>query len=102
LSGVAAHRASLFGETRSVVDWGRELEDSFSLIVFLTVPADIRVARLRVRERRCPVMRIDGEVARLPAAPPDRGAVPSTPSQITSTLRSASDRRMSGGNTVTR
>jgi adenylate kinase family enzyme len=34
----------------SIVDWGAELEDSFGLIVFLTVPAAIRVARLRVRE----------------------------------------------------
>jgi adenylate kinase family enzyme len=84
----------------SVVDWGAELEDSFALIVFLTVPAAIRVERLRVRElrllghadpaflewaaqydegrlegrsrqkherwlaaRRCPVLRIDGDVA---------------------------------------
>ena len=83
----------------SIVDWGRELEDSFSLIVFLTVPAPIRIERLRIREtaqlgqadpaflewaaqydegrlegrsrpkherwlaaRRCPVLRIDGEV----------------------------------------
>ena len=34
------------------MNWGLELEDSFSLIVFLTVPADIRVARLRERETR--------------------------------------------------
>jgi adenylate kinase family enzyme len=30
--------------------WGRELEDSFSLIVFLILDAEIRVARLRERE----------------------------------------------------
>jgi adenylate kinase family enzyme len=34
----------------SIVGWGAELEDGFSLIVFLTLAAEIRVARLRVRE----------------------------------------------------
>jgi adenylate kinase family enzyme len=34
----------------SIVDWGAELENSFTLIVFLTVPASIRVERLRKRE----------------------------------------------------
>jgi len=34
----------------SVVGWGAELEDSFSHIVFLSVPTDVRVARLRQRE----------------------------------------------------
>jgi adenylate kinase family enzyme len=34
----------------SVVNWGMELEDSFSLIVFLLVPAEARVDRLRKRE----------------------------------------------------
>jgi adenylate kinase family enzyme len=34
----------------SVVRWGVEIEDSFSAIVFLTLPAPIRVARLRERE----------------------------------------------------
>ena|SRR5688572_17646297 len=34
----------------SIVDWGRDLEDSFAAIVFLTVPASVRLARLRVRE----------------------------------------------------
>lgn len=34
----------------SIVDWGSELENSFALIVFLTVPAPIRVERLRKRE----------------------------------------------------
>jgi adenylate kinase family enzyme len=34
----------------SIVDWGVGLEDSFALIVFLTVPAAIRVERLRARE----------------------------------------------------
>jgi adenylate kinase family enzyme len=36
----------------SILNWGVELEDSFSLIVFLTVPAQIRVARLKERETR--------------------------------------------------
>jgi adenylate kinase family enzyme len=36
----------------SILNWGAELEDSFSLIVFLTVPAEVRVARLREREIR--------------------------------------------------
>src|SRR6266568_1808298 len=34
----------------SVVNWGVEIEDSFSLIVFLVVPTDIRVDRLIKRE----------------------------------------------------
>lgn len=34
----------------SVVDWGLELEDSFSLVVFLSVPIEVRLARLRRRE----------------------------------------------------
>jgi adenylate kinase family enzyme len=34
----------------SIMNWGLELEDSFSLIVFLTVPAPIRAERLRARE----------------------------------------------------
>ncbi len=34
----------------SVMNWGTELEDSFSLIVFLTLDAEIRVARMRERE----------------------------------------------------
>jgi hypothetical protein len=34
----------------SIVNWGAELEDSLSMVVFLTVPAQIRVARLRERE----------------------------------------------------
>src|SRR6185369_13153179 len=34
----------------SVVNWGQEIEDSFSSIVFLTLPASIRVERLRNRE----------------------------------------------------
>jgi adenylate kinase family enzyme len=34
----------------SILNWGVEIEDSLSLIVFLTVPAEIRVARLRERE----------------------------------------------------
>jgi adenylate kinase family enzyme len=34
----------------SIMNWGKGLEDSFSLIVFLTLDAEIRVARLRARE----------------------------------------------------
>lgn len=34
----------------SVIQWGRGLEDSFSLIVFLTLQAELRLARLRERE----------------------------------------------------
>jgi len=34
----------------SIVDWGSELEDSMSMIVFLTVPSAVRVERLRQRD----------------------------------------------------
>jgi adenylate kinase family enzyme len=34
----------------SIVGWGRLLEDSLSMVVFLSVPSEIRVARLRSRE----------------------------------------------------
>jgi len=34
----------------SVVNWGGAIEDSFSLIIFLTLPTPIRIARLRNRE----------------------------------------------------
>ena len=34
----------------SVMGWGAELDDSFSLVVFLTLDAEIRVERLRLRE----------------------------------------------------
>jgi adenylate kinase family enzyme len=34
----------------SVVDWGAEIEDSFALIVFLIVAAEIRIPRLIKRE----------------------------------------------------
>jgi hypothetical protein len=36
----------------SIVDWGEQIEDTLSLIVFLTVPASIRVERLRRREEQ--------------------------------------------------
>jgi adenylate kinase family enzyme len=36
----------------SVMNWGSELEDSLALIVFLTLPKDIRIARLEEREVR--------------------------------------------------
>jgi hypothetical protein len=45
--GSSGHGAVIAG---SVMDWGTEIEDSFSLIVFLRVPAVIRVERLRKRE----------------------------------------------------
>ena len=84
----------------SVIDWGDDLENSFSLVVYLWVEADVRVARLMRREserfgqphdgfiewasqydegrlpgrsratherwlfeRRCPVLRIEGDVS---------------------------------------
>src|SRR5262249_10556475 len=34
----------------SVISWGEELENSFSLIVFLTLQPELRLARLRERE----------------------------------------------------
>jgi adenylate kinase family enzyme len=34
----------------SVVNWGAAVEDSFAAIIFLTLPAPLRVARLRERE----------------------------------------------------
>jgi len=34
----------------SVMNWGSELEDSFDLVVFLYLDAEIRVPRLKVRE----------------------------------------------------
>ena len=43
----------------SILNWGLELEDSLSLIVFLTVPADVRIARLETRE-----MKLYGQVDR--------------------------------------
>ena len=42
-----SHAAIVSG---SVMDWGAELEDSFRLIAFLTVPAAVRLERLRLRE----------------------------------------------------
>lgn len=44
-----ARRAIIAG---SIVDWGTQVEDSLSLIVFLTVPASVRVERLRRREEQ--------------------------------------------------
>lgn len=34
----------------SIVGWGRELEDAFDLVVFLYLPAEKRIERLRQRE----------------------------------------------------
>lgn len=36
--------------TGSVINWGRELEDAFDMIVYLHIPSDIRLQRLRDRE----------------------------------------------------
>jgi hypothetical protein len=36
----------------SIMNWGAELEDTLSLIVFLTLAAEIRVTRVREREMR--------------------------------------------------
>jgi adenylate kinase family enzyme len=36
----------------SIMNWGVELEESLEFVVFLTVPAEIRVERLRERELR--------------------------------------------------
>ena len=44
----------------SILNWGLELEDSLSLIVFLTVPANIRIARLETREMKL-YRRVDPE-----------------------------------------
>jgi adenylate kinase family enzyme len=89
----------------SIIDWGADLENSFSLIVYLWVEADVRVARLMRREserfgqpldgfiewaaqydegrlpgrsratherwlseRKCPVLRIEGNVSVMEAA----------------------------------
>lgn len=38
--------------TGSLMDWGDGLIDRFELVVFLYVPADIRMARLAARERQ--------------------------------------------------
>lgn len=48
----AMHEARNTVLAGSIMNWGAALEDSLSLIVFLTVPAEIRVARLREREMR--------------------------------------------------
>lgn len=34
----------------SVINWGEDLEDSFSMIIFLTLPPELRLARLHERE----------------------------------------------------
>ncbi|MBC3950188.1 AAA family ATPase [Pseudomonas folii] len=36
----------------SIMGWGSELEDTFDLVVFLYVPSDIRLARLKLREEQ--------------------------------------------------
>lgn len=36
----------------SLIDWGQELEHAFDLIVFLYIPTELRLARLKVREER--------------------------------------------------
>ena len=34
----------------SLVEWGREVEDGWDLIVFLTAPTPVRIGRLRARD----------------------------------------------------
>lgn len=34
----------------SLIDWGPELEDAFDLVVFLYIPTELRLARLKLRE----------------------------------------------------
>lgn len=36
----------------ALIDWGAELEDAFDLIVFLYLPTELRLARLKLREER--------------------------------------------------
>jgi adenylate kinase family enzyme len=36
----------------SIVSWGRSVEDAFDLIVYLVVPTEIRLERLRARESK--------------------------------------------------
>jgi hypothetical protein len=36
----------------SIMGWGKELEDAFDLVVFLYLPSDIRLARLKLREEQ--------------------------------------------------
>ena len=43
-------KAPSFVVAGSVIQWGSALEDAFSLIVFLTIPRELRLARLRARE----------------------------------------------------
>jgi hypothetical protein len=35
----------------SLIQWGREVEDGWDLIVFLTAPTPVRIRRLRDRDR---------------------------------------------------
>lgn len=44
------HRVPSAVVAGTIVDWGAEFENSFALIVFLTLPVPIRVDRLRKRE----------------------------------------------------
>jgi len=39
----------------SIVDWGSELEDSMSMIVFLTVPSAVRAARETICSSGAPI-----------------------------------------------
>jgi uridine kinase len=36
----------------SIIDWGSALENSFNLVVFLSLDTDIRISRLKVREQQ--------------------------------------------------
>lgn len=47
----ATRWAGIWVLSGSIVGWGDSLIPSFDLVVFLYVPAEVRLARLRVRER---------------------------------------------------
>lgn len=50
LAELSGHESSIV--SGSVMNWGRELEDSFDLIVFLYLDTAIRLRRLKIREER--------------------------------------------------
>jgi adenylate kinase family enzyme len=50
----------------SILNWGLEVEDSLSLIVFLTVPAAVRAARLEVRRLEDECVATRSEMIELP------------------------------------
>ena len=50
LAELSKHESAIV--SGSVMNWGRELEDSFDLIVFLYLDTAIRLRRLKIREER--------------------------------------------------